>query len=325
MERRTFLALVPGALLAAPLAAEAQPAGKVWRIGWLSPFADPPATFREALRELGYVEGKTFVFETRNAVGNYARLPELAAELVGSKVDIIVAVAPTAIRAAKEATGSIPIVMRYWGEPDLLGSGLVASFNRPGGNVTGIYMIGSALNPKRLELLKQAVPAARKIAVLTQGSLASFEPQLVGLRDAASSLAVQLHFVEVLEDTKGYEGTFESMARAGVHALMVPTSPRFFRDRRSIMELAATRRLPAIYDAGVFPIEGGLMGYGPTQAEMDRQAAKFVDQIFKGARPGDLPVQQPTKVELVINLKTAKALNLTIPQSILQRADQVIE
>jgi putative tryptophan/tyrosine transport system substrate-binding protein len=325
VDRRAFLALVPGSLLAAPLAVEAQPAAKVYRIGWLSPFSEPPATFREALRELGYVDGKTFAFEIRNAQGSYARLPGLASELMDSKVDIIVAVAPAAIQAAKEATSSIPIVMRYWGGPDLLGSGVVASFNRPGGNVTGVYMIGSDLNPKRLELLKQVVPAARKVAVLVQGTYDSFKPQLHGLPEAASSLAVHLHFVEILEDAKGYEAAFESMAKAGVHALLVPTSPRFNRDRRAIMELAARRRLPTVYDFGSIAIEGGLMGYGPTQAEMDRQAAKFVHKILNGAEPGDLPLEQPSKFELVINLKTAKTLGLTIPPSLLLRADQVIE
>jgi putative tryptophan/tyrosine transport system substrate-binding protein len=324
MERRAFLAGA-AALLAAPLAAEAQPAGKVYRIGWLSPFSEPPATFRDALRELGYVEGKTFAFEIRNAQGSLRPAPR-----TGRRACALEGGYHRGRRSRRHPSGQGSHELdsdrdEVLGRSRLLGSGVVASFNRPGGNVTGVNMIGSDLNPKRLELLKQAVPAARKVAVLVQGTFASFEPQLHGLPEVASSLAVQLHFVEILEDATGYEAAFESMAKAGVHALLVSTSPRFNRDRRSIMELAATRRLPAVYDFGLIAIEGGLMGYRPTQAEMDRQAAKFVHKILNGANPADLPIEQPSKFELVINLKTAKALGLTIPPSVLLRADRVIE
>ena len=322
MNRRAFL-YGTAATFAGPLAAEAQPAGKVWRVGWLSWIGEPRPTFLAAMRELGYVEGKTVAFETRNADGRHDRVPAFAAELVRLKVDIIVAVAPPAIRAAKQATGSIPIVMAYWGGPDLVESGVIASFARPGGNVTGVHMLSSALDPKRLELLLQAVPGAKKVAVLAH-PLPRFEPALVGIREVAPGLGVQLYVVEVADAT-GYEAAFDSIARAGAGALVVPTSPQFTRDRKSIIELAARRRIPAIYDAGFFATQGGLMSYGPTQAEMDRQAAKLVDRILKGAKPADLPVEQPTTFELVINMKTAKALGLTIPPSLLLRADQVIE
>jgi putative ABC transport system substrate-binding protein len=322
VDRRAFIGTLTGSLLAAPLAAEAQRTG-IHRVGWIAPFGDLRPSFREAMRELGYIEGKTVAFETRNADGNYDQMPDLAAELVRSKVHIIVAVAPAAIRAAKDATSSIPIVMAYWGGPNLVESGVIASFTRPGGNVTGVHMLASALEPKRLELLVQAVPAAKKIAVLSHdGTL--FEPQLIGLRSVAPSLRVELRVVPVRE-AEGYEGAFDAIAGVGAGALVVPTAPKFERDRKLIFDLAARRRVPAIYFWGSHATEGGLMGYGPNRAEMDRQAARAVDRILKGAKPGDLPVEQPTKFELVINLKTAKALGLTIPPALMQRADQVIE
>jgi ABC-type uncharacterized transport system substrate-binding protein len=308
-------------LLAAPLVARAQQQpGKALRVGWLSSFGEPRLTFREAMRELGYVEGKTVAFETRNADGRFDRIPEFAAELVSAKVDIIVAVAPASILAAKQATSAIPIVMAYWGGPDLVESGVIASFARPGGNVTGVHMLASVLDPKRLQLLLQAVPAAKKVAVLS-----NWEPQLPPLLKAAQDLAVQLYVIDVSDAKKGYEVAFDSMARGGAEALLVPASPQFSRDRKAIIELAARRRIPAIYELGAYATQGGLMGYGPNLAEMDRQAAKLVDKILKGAKPGDLPIEQPTKFELVINLKTAKALGLTIPPSLLLRADQVID
>ncbi len=330
ISRRRFLTGVASGL--APIGAaahaqehKAQQAGKVYRVGWLSFFGEPRPTFREAMRELGYVEGKTVVFEARNADGRSDRMPELVAELITSKVDIIVASAPPAILAAKDATRSIPIVMAYWGGPDLVESGVIASFARPGGNVTGVHMLSSVLDAKRLDLLVQAVPAARKVAVLGAES-PSFEPQLIGigLREVAPRLRVELHFV-LVGGAEGYEAGFDSIARAGAGALVVLTAPRFERDRKLIFDLAARRRVPAIYFWGYHATEGGLMGYGPSRSEMDRQAAKLVDRILKGAKPGDLPVEQPTKFELVINLKTAKALGLTIPQSLLLRADEVIQ
>ena len=323
MDRRAFLGLL--GLLGAPLVGEAQQAGKLPRVGWIAAFGDLRPTFREAMRELGHVEGKTVVFEARDADGRLDRMPDLVAELIRSKVDIIVASAPPAILAAKDATRSIPIVMAYWGGPDLIESGVITSFSRPGGNITGIHMLSSELDAQRLDLLVQVVPAARTIAVLGMES-PRFEPQMIGigLKKIAPRLHVELHFALVGE-AEGYETAFESMVRAGAGALVVLTNPRFERDRKLIFELAARRRIPAIYFWGYHAAEGGLMGYGPSRAEIDRQAAKLVDRILKGAKPGDLPVEQPTKFELVINLKTAKALGLTIPASLLQRADRVIE
>lgn len=252
------------------------------------------------------------------------RLPGLAADLVRSRPDAIVAISPLAIQAAKQATNSIPIVMAYWGGPDLVESGIVASLARPGGNITGIHMLNTALEPKRLELLLEAVPRAKKVAVLVHGG-PRFEDQLMGVRQHALRAGVELHVADVGETNDRYEKTFESIIRAGAKALLVPSTPRFARDRKLIIELTAKRRIPAIYEWGFMAQEGGLIAYGPTQTEMDRRAASLVDKILKGSKAGDLPVEQPTKFELVINLKTAKALGLTIPTSVLVRADQVIE
>jgi putative ABC transport system substrate-binding protein len=321
LDRRAFIAGI--GLLAAPLAAEAQRAGKVYRVGWLATFPEPRPTFRDAMRELGYIEGKSFAFEVRRSEGRFDQLPRLAAELVTSNVDVIVAVAPAAIRAAKEAVGSVPVVMSFWGGPDLVESGVISSFARPGGNVTGVHMLTSELDSKRLELLLQAVPTAKRIGVLYPKPL--FEPQLVFLRRGAQSLGVQLNMVEVDDGPGGYEAAFESMVRAGAEGLVVPASPKLLQDRKSIIPLALKYRIPAIYEWSVSATDGGLMAYGATLAEMDRQAAKLVNKILQGAKPGDLPIEQPTKFELAINLKTAKRLGLTIPPSLLQRADHVIE
>jgi len=322
LERRTFLTSISGGLLAAPLAATAQQAGKVYRVGWLATFAEPRPTFRQAMREFGYVEGKNVAFEVRRSESRFDELPRLATELATAKVDVIVAVAPAAIRAAKQAASPTPVVMAFWGGPDLVESGVISSFARPGGYVTGIYMLTSELDSKRLELILQAVPRARKVAALYNRPL--FEPQLVFLRQAAPSLGVQLNVVEVADDAKGYETAFESMVRAGVEALVVPSSPKLFQDRKSIIPLAAKHRIPTIYEWSASAADGGLMAYGPSFAEMDRQSAKLVDKNLKGAKPGELPIEQPTRFELVINLKTAQALGLTIPQPLLLRADEVI-
>jgi putative ABC transport system substrate-binding protein len=325
MNRRAFLTAVSGSLLAAPLAAEAKQAGKVYRVGWLSSFGELRPTFRQALRELGYVEGKTVVLEARTADGRSDRLPHLVAELIASKVDIIVASAPPAILAARDVTSSIPIVMAWWGGPDLVESGVIASFNRPGGNVTGVHMLSAVLDAKRLDLLVQAVPAVKKVAVLGVEN-PRYDPQLVGsgLKQVAPSLRVELHFT-IVSEAEGYEAAFDSIARVGAGALVVLTNPKLERDRKLIIDLAAKRRIPAIYFWGYHATEGGLIGYGPSRTEMDRQVAKLVDRILKGTKPADLPVEQPTKFELVINMKTAKALGLTIPPSLLSRADELIQ
>jgi putative tryptophan/tyrosine transport system substrate-binding protein len=314
------LALSAGLALA-PLAAWAQPSSKIWRIGFLTPAEISRVELIDALRDLGYVEGRTFSLEIRSAKNDLDRLPELALALVRAKVDVIVAVSPPAIRAASQATRTIPIVMRFWGGEGLLESGIVASFARPSTNVTGIYMLAAELDAKRLELLLEAMPGAKKVAVLNPGrGWGAFTE----VRRVAHVAKIQLNMTHVPGST-GYERVFETMAKEHVDALLVPSFPRFFLEHHQIIEMAARRRIPAIYEWGENARAGGLMAYGPVRAELDRRAATYVDKILKGAKPADLPVEQPTKFELVINLKTAKALGITIPQSVLLRADQIIE
>jgi putative ABC transport system substrate-binding protein len=321
--KRLALALLAFALLAVPLAAGAQPARKISRIGWLAPTAleGTLRAFREALRDLGQVEGQTFAVELRSAEDDLERLSKLATELVRSRVDVIVAVSPPAILAARRATDTIPIVMSFWGTTGLIETGMVASFNRPGGNVTGVHMLAAELDGKRLELLLQAVPRARRVGVLDPGP--GFT--LAEVRRVADAVGVQLHGTVVGRGRDGYHQAFEAVAKAQVDALLVPSFPRFFKEAPEIIELARQRRIPAMYEWSSMARDGGLMAYGPTLAELLGRAAAFVDRILKGARPGDLPIEQPTKFELVINLKTAKALGLTIPLSVLARADEVIQ
>lgn len=324
--RLRSLALVVGfaaAVLAPLLDARAQPAGRIYRIGWLTSTTGPPAGFRDALRDLGWIEGETIVFEVRQAEGRRERLPQLAADLARSNVDVILAVAPAAIRAAMEATTKIPIVMSWWGGPDLVRSGIITSFARPGGNVTGVHMLLHDLDGKRLDLLREAVPSARRIAVLIHSRLL-FEPQLPAVRDVARRNGLELHLVDTTE-LGGYDAAFDAIAKMGAQALLVMSGPDFYRDRKLIIERAARQRVPAIFDWGDTAREGGLIAYGATFAELYRLSASFVDRILRGARPGELPVQQPTTFELVLNLKAAQALGLTLSPSLVARADQVIE
>ena len=308
-------------ILAASLAVEAQPASRVWRIGYLTPAEISGAELIEALRQLGYIERQTFTLEVRSAANDLDRLPALAVTLVTAKVDVIVAVSPPAIRAASRATTSIPIIMRFWGGEGLLESGIVASFARPSTNVTGIYMLAAELDAKRLQLLLEALPTARKVAVLNPGrDWGAFSE----VRRVAEATKIQLYMTEV-PGPSGYQRVFEGMAKEHVDALLVPSFPRFFQEHRQIIELAARRGIPAIYEWGDNARAGGLMSYGPVRVELDRRAAIYIDKILKGAQPANLPVEQPTKFELVINLKTAKALGLTIRPSLLLRADEVIE
>jgi ABC-type uncharacterized transport system substrate-binding protein len=272
INRRVFLGTMAGGLLAAPLAAEAQPAGRTYRIGWLTPAVSEERSraFREAMRALGYVVGQTVAFESRSAEDDLGRLPRLAAEVIDSKVDVIVAVSPPAILAARQATDTIPIVMAYWGAGGLIESGIVANFARPGGNVTGIYMLATELDAKRLELLLQTVPKARKVGVL--------DPQAAGftlteVQRVAGAVGVQLHVTPVGRGREGYQQAFDSLAKASVEALLVPSFPRFFRDVRQIIELAARRRIPAVYEWPSMVKNGGLMSYGPTFAELDGRVA----------------------------------------------------
>ena len=330
VERRAFLSVIAGGLLAAPLATEAQQAAKIARIGYLSLDAATSAGNREAflqgLRDLGYGEGRNVVIQYRDAEGKPERLPALAAELVALKVDVILAGGTLHALAAKQATRILPIVFAA-AEP--VSSGLVTSLARPGGNVTGVSVFTQEeLVGKRLELLKLAVPGVSRVAVLWQpggyGGERAEKDMLKGAEVAARALGVRVQFVEA-RGPADLDGAFSEMTGARAGALTVVTSSMFFNERRRLVGLAAKNRLPAVYGGREFVDAGGLIGYGLNTSALFRHAATYVDKILKGAKPGDLPIEQPTKFELMINLKTAKALGLTISQSLLQRADQVIE
>jgi putative ABC transport system substrate-binding protein len=323
-----LLILLP-ALLVAPLAAGAQQAAKVARIGFLSAATSgvspsPLDALRQGLRELGWVEGQNIAIDYRFAEGKSDRLPDLAAELVRLKVDIIVAEATQGVAAAKNATETIPIVMLN-GSADPVGLGFIASLARPGGNVTGLsYSVGPGIAGKGLELLKEIVPKVRRVAILSNPA-SLVQPLFIReVNGAARSLGVQLQLLEVRGPNE-FEGAFAAMAKERVGALLVVADAVFIFHRTRLADLAARSRLPAAYGVRSSVEAGGLMSYGPSVRDSFRRSATFVDKILKGAKPGDLPVEQPTKFELVINLKAAKALGLTIPQSMLQRADEVIQ
>ena len=315
-------------LLAVPLAAAAQQAGRIFRLGMLAQGAPALSDQRTsavliplALRELGYLEGQNLVIERRSAEGKTDRLPGLARDLVQLRVDVIVTVGPTAIRAAKDATTTIPIV--FFGNFDPVAAGFVTSLARPGGNATGVLIAPEGtLAGKKLELLKEMMPRAMRIALLAPDD-PNFEHQRKEVQKAASSLGVELAVVEVRRGD--YEGAFAAMAANRPGSLFVGAHSYFMRDRKRIIELAAKHRLPAMYEWPEQVDDGGLVSYGTRIAWVSQRAAAHVDRIFKGAKPADLPVEQPTKFELVINLKTAKALGLTIPPSLLGRADEIIQ
>ena len=326
MDRRAFLATAGIGLISAPGVARAQQAGKVHRIGFLSLQSGLTSTteaFRQGLRELGYVEGRNLIIEYRWAARKEERLPELAAELVRLKVEVIVGVSTPVIEAAKRATSNIPIVMAAVADP--VGSGLVASLARPGGNVTGLSLLSTELVGKRLQLVRELVPKATRVAVLdVLGYTSASRPYLEQMQAAAQQMGVQLVVHEVKE-AGDLPGAFTAMQRERAQALDVRASPFSTDNAKRIVKLAAQHRLPAMYDARSFVEAGGLVSYGPSLPEMFRRAAFYVDKILKGAKPADLPVEQPTKFELVMNMKAAKALGLTIPQSLLGRADEVIQ
>jgi putative ABC transport system substrate-binding protein len=328
VQRRQFL-IAAGALLATPLVAEAQQAVKVARIGYLTGnLAARPhllEAFRQGLRDLGYVETRNVVIEYRDAEGKLERLPALAAELVALKVDVIVASGTLAALAASQGTRTVPIVFSPAGDP--VGSGLVTSLARPGGNVTGLSALALELVGKHLELLKQAVPRVSRVAVLWQPGAFGERTEKDMLKQAdvaAQDLGVRLQFVEAREPTD-FDRAFSEMTRARAGALTVLGSNMFVSERRRLVDLAAEKLLPAVYQVRELVDVGGLMSYGPNLADLYRRAATYVDKILKGAEPGNLPVEQPTTFELVINLKTAKDLGLTIPQSVLARADDLIQ
>jgi putative ABC transport system substrate-binding protein len=323
MDRRAFLT-GSAALLAAPLAAGAQPAQKVYRIGVLGT-QDGPNTnvLRQGLRALGYEEGRNLVIEFRWYEGNVDSLPGLAAELVSLKLDVISASGPQAAATVKAATTRIPVVFLFVADP--VGLGLVSSLAHPGGNVTGLStLVPEGFTGKQLELLKEAVPWATRMAVLVNPTNAMHRLSLRETVGLAEKLNVKLQILEAR--TLGeLENAFEAATRARADAIQVYGDALTSVHRIRIAELAAQARLPAIYLFKDIVAAGGLMAYGPNTADIVRRSAAYVDKILKGAKPGDLPVEQPTKFELVINLKTAKAIGLTIPPSLLLRADQVIE
>jgi putative ABC transport system substrate-binding protein len=327
--RRAFLGTLVGALLKAPFAAEAQQAAKVARVGYLAANLTASPHLREAflqgLRDLGYVEGRNVVIEYRDAEGKYERFPALAAELVALKVDVIVVTSTPAAVAVKQATRTIPIVFTWAADP--VGSGLVTSLARPGGNVTGSSQLALDLVGKRLELLKQVVPGASRVAALWHPGdyVERMEKDMLMETDrAARALGLRLQVVEA-RGREDFERAFSEMTRASADAVTVLSTNIFFIERRRIVDLAAKHRLPAVYQSRENVDAGGLMSYGPSVGDLHRRAATYVDKILKGAKPADLPVEQPTKFELVINLKTAKALGLTIPPSVLGRADEIIQ
>jgi putative ABC transport system substrate-binding protein len=319
--------LVAVVLLALGVIADAQQTGKVPRIGFLdSSTASGSAVLREAfrqeLRKLGWIEGKNLMIEYRFAEQKPERLPELAAELVRLKVDLIVVFGGAEALAAKGATSTIPIVMTNTADP--VGAGLVASLARPGGNVTGLSTLSTQLNTKRLEILKDAVPKLARVGVLRQPGSA-VEIQLKELRLAAQALKLKLEEIETPVDAKGLESAFQTGKQRQVNAIMTTAARPFFGERKRIVELAVKYRLPAIYFQKEFVDEGGLMSYGVDFDDLYRRAAVYVDKILKGAKPADLPVQQATKFEFVINLNAAKQIGLTIPPDLLARANKVIK
>jgi ABC-type uncharacterized transport system substrate-binding protein len=326
----TRLALVVAvSTLPPPLTAEAQVSAKVPRIGYLTGNLATGLTLRDAflqgLRDLGYAEGRNVAIEYRDAQGKYDRFPALAADLVALNVDVIVVTNTPAALAAKQATRAIPIVLGWVVDP--VSSGLVTNLARPGGNVTGLSTLARDIFGKRLELLKQAVPGVARLAILwhpgdygerTEREMHSHEDT------AARALGVRFQ-VLTARGPEDFDRAFSDMVRARADAFAVQSTNVFFIQRRRLVDLAAKNRLPAMYPTREFVDAGGLMSYAANTAELLRRAAAYVDKILKGAKPADLPVEQPTKFELVINLKTAKALGLTIPQSVLLRADEVIE
>jgi len=326
--RASFSTIVWGVMLfALCVSAEAQQAKKVPRIGYLSstsPFAGSSRieAFRQGLRELGYIEGKNVVIEWRYAEGKFDRLPALAAELVRLKVDMIVSASPPVTHAVKDATATIPIVMAH--DPDPIGNGFVASLARPAGNITGLASFAPELSAKRVELLKEIIPTLARVAVLGYSTEPGYAQVLREIELAAEAFKVQFQYLDVL-DPKDIEAEFGTAAKGRPDAILVMNSPVFIAHRKKVADLAVKNRLPAIYYSAEFVEDGGLMSYGVSFTDLFRRAATYVDKILKGAKPADLPVEQPTKFELVINLKTAPQIGLTIPPNVLARADKVIK
>jgi putative ABC transport system substrate-binding protein len=327
MKRREFITLLGGAAAAWPIGARAQQAGKVWRIGYVagvsrSAASGSYAAFVQGMRELGYVEGKNFVIEWRSVEGRYERFPEIAAELMRLKVDIFVTGVTAALPALQRATTTIPIVMAYSTDP--VGNGLVASLVHPGGNITGLAGSSDDSSPKQLELLTTIVPNVSRIGLLGNPDTETYSSVLNNAQDAARKVGLSLVPIEA-RNSREIEDAFAAFAKERVPAVMVAVDAVFFGQRWRIAELALANRLATMFALREYAEAGGLMSYGENIADFFRRAASFVDKIFKGANPGDLPVEQPTKFNLVINRKTADALGVTIPPQLYIFADEVIE
>ena len=327
MDRRTFISALAGGWLIAPLRAPAQQPGKVFRIGWLgsrSVIKTPPLweVFIAGMRELGWIEGQNFTVEHLLSEGHSERFPALAAEFVQRKVDLIVTAGTPPTTAAKNATATIPIVFFFVGDP--VGSGFVASLARPGGNITGLGGLGSGVYTKQLELLKEAVPKATRIAMMINSSFPLHTIYRAEVEPVARSMGVTLTPVEV-RMPEDIDGAFATIAREKVNALLILGQPFMFGEREKVARLALEQRLPSMIGFGELAQAGVLMSYGSKLVDDVRRVPYYIDRILKGAKPGDLPVEQPTRFYLTVNLKTAKAIGLTIPQSILLRADEVIQ
>jgi putative tryptophan/tyrosine transport system substrate-binding protein len=326
MNKKIIVSILAGLIPGSVQLAEAQQPKKVPRIGFLAAVSHSANSvrfeaFRNALRELGYVEGKNIVIEWRYADGKPDRLPALAAELVHLKVNVIVTGGSTATRPAKEATNTIPIVMAQ--DTDPVGNGFVASLGRPGGNITGLATLAPELSGKQLELLKEIVPTLSRVAVLGTSTRSGNAQSLKETELAAGAFGVKLQYLDILSP-KDIETAFQAASKGRADAILVLTSPFATSQRKQLIDLTVKNRLPAIYDRAEFVEDGGLMTYSVSSTDLFRRAATYVDKILKGAKPADLPVEQPTKFELVINLKTAKQIGLTIPPNVLARADKVI-
>ncbi len=325
MNRRAFM-LSLSAVLSAPGVASPQPP-KTARVGILASsteanFAPSVKAFRDALKDAGWIEGRNLVLDIRYGGEQYGKLDDMAAELVRLKADVIATLGTPATQAAKRATTAIPIVMESLA--DAVRTGLVPNLTHPGGNVTGVSGFAPALSGKRLQLIRELLPRANRIGILANRANAATEPVIRETQSAAHQMRLQLHVVDVRQPTE-LMAAFDTIARERSDALILAADPLLFSLGERIVELAARHRLPAVYEHRSFPEVGGLLSYGPLSQERFERMAMYVDRILRGAQPGDLPVEQPTKFELVINLKTAKALGLTIPQSLLLRADQLIE
>jgi putative ABC transport system substrate-binding protein len=327
MKRREFFMLLGGATAAWPLVARAQQPRKVPRLGVLLPGTEASFTarvkaFLDGLRDFGYIDGRTIAIEWKWGRDRVEELPQFAAELVGHNVDLIVTGGTPAAKALKRTTGTIPIVMAIVGDP--VGAGLVESLARPGGNATGFSIVGPELSGKRLELLKEIVPELSSVAVMlnSKNPLSQFE--LTEMRTAGEAMGLRLHPIQVSSED-ALDEAFAAMSRASARALILLTDPLFFSQRKRIVDLASRSRLPTMYFYQEFAAEGGLVSYGPNDTDLFRRSASYVHRILNGTKPSELPIEQPTKFYLVINLKTAKALGLDVPPTLLARADEVIE